>query len=208
MKTQTKKSIAQTVIALQLIANVATIFSAKAEDQVSPEENLLVQVLSLQGESLSPSDLQKQLIVDAQDYEKQAPSEGRIERTQHALVDMRLYTPAQASALFEEVSKIPSSSIDANAYAKSLVKVAQSHPMGAQFSGCSIKGDLAYFGAGALAVGAITAIVGASNNPRLSVEEGRSRRTKLETVAGITAGAGAALIIVSLLMSEHGCDSK
>lgn len=136
----------------------------------TPEFTLLENVIALQGMNLSQSDMQTNVKNLLQDYSAKAQVTGQTDRMQAALVDLGVYTPAQAagfaSSAQASAAKITASNPGTNDQAAVLMgaeinQLVGLHPAGAQFSGCSIAnlgdGDVA---SAVLGAGAVTLIVG------------------------------------------------
>ena len=133
----------------------------------TPEFTLLQQVIALQGESLSSKDIQSQISKISARYASASDMRDgeSIQRLQQAIVDMNLYTPAQAAEIASEMQTAAtqvSTTNFANGNARSQAvlveaqRIAASHPAGAQFSACPGLWAIPVAGIG-VAVGAVAA---------------------------------------------------
>jgi hypothetical protein len=89
----------KTVLSLSLVLSMALSSLASADaSAMTPEAHLISSAIALSGRNLSASDLQNRIAAELKDYNETAPADHRIERTQQALVDMNILSPAQAQA--------------------------------------------------------------------------------------------------------------
>jgi hypothetical protein len=139
-----KKLIAEGVIVLQLITSLIGISASHAEAP-SAEFNLLSSVITLRGEALSQKSLQQRLKNDIQNYKDTAPFEGREDRMQQALVQLKIMTAEQANSLRTGIDSDVQSKIGENTHLSQQenetlmdrsLQTALSNMQGAQFSAC------------------------------------------------------------------------
>ena len=119
--------------------------AASAGPRQSPEFILLKNVISIQGEDLSPAQLQDQLKNTMARYFSVASRIGGLERMRQALVELGVYTPDQAAAFaadaqtaaanvaFAHPSTIEGAS---DALSSEIMQLTTLHPLGAQFASC------------------------------------------------------------------------
>lgn len=157
-----KKGISTLLIASQ-VAMTSMAFAASAPAaSASPEFSMLQSVFALQGQKLSDQARQAQIGKILGTYTNAAPADGRTARLQDALVQLGVYTPAQAQQFMKDAQASEAAvratqqfSADQThaALAQQIVHLAQLHPAGAQFSKCEIAVTVGL-------VGALTAFVG------------------------------------------------
>jgi len=152
------KSLVVFLVAAQL--SLASAFAAENPALVSPtpEFNLIASVIALQGEELPARVLQNQLNTAVSRYLAIAPRQQMQERFEKALVDLQIYTPAEAASFMTDLraSSAELQAHDAGASEEAITgaieALARLHPVGARFSSCQIA-DAGLFGALGVAVG-------------------------------------------------------
>jgi hypothetical protein len=161
------------ILSLSLIVSQLGFTSAALADvPASPAERALLQnVLTLKGLDLSHEELQRQISGAVKQYDDTAPTEGRTDRLQTALVDLELMTAQQASTFTAgvrtaeaglESQQLPTAEAQAKALQAQLELFAKINPVGAQFAGvCAVGWSLGVAGV----VAAITGAVLYHNNP-------------------------------------------
>jgi hypothetical protein len=139
-----KKSLSLALIISQLA------WASAYADTSTPETKLLSAVVELSGKNLTKSELQQQLTADLQQYDAEAPADGRVERTEQALVALGVDTPEQAQSFEQQVvasaktlanSKFESTTDAQNAFQMQVVRLIAGS-QGAQFSYCGGGGVL------------------------------------------------------------------
>ena len=105
----------------------------------SPEFTLLENVVALQAQDLPQQEVENRLNTLLTGYTSTANPEGRGERLQQAMVNLGVYTPAQAAAFIQEVKQTASSGADVNT---ALGELLSTPADGAQFSWCALGGGL------------------------------------------------------------------
>ena len=108
---------------------------------VTPEMNLLINTISLQGQNLSQTQFQDQMSEAVSRYTATASPKGSDVRFQEALVNLNLFTPTQAQSFLSDIKDTTqqlSISDSQEAVAAGLQRIVNSHFNGAQFSGCVI----------------------------------------------------------------------
>lgn len=142
----TRKMVAGILIASQMVLGVASASASAVTSEDTPEAALLLNVLALQGENLSSAEAQIQMQAVVNTYLSTAPATGSQLRFQQALVDLGIYTPAQARAFVNDadtasaklLSEASVSSTQAQALlTNEMTEFAAFHPSGAQFSYCN-----------------------------------------------------------------------
>lgn len=156
-----KKLVSMLVVGSQLA--MYSVGALAQNPTVSPEQELVEAVIALQGKKVSSETRQAVLSAAIATYVRQAPAAGQNERLEKALVNMAVFTPAQAKAYVADAAK-GAEKIEANANSadevrqelpSSIEKLGQLHPAGAQFSETSCTAAAIVGG-----VGLLTAVVG------------------------------------------------
>jgi len=138
-----RKSICAAMIISQL-GLFAPAFAASTADApvISPEATLIQSVMALQGAGLSKDLLQAQYSGAIAAYTATAPAENRDQRMETALVDMKIMTTQQMTALSQQVntdlgaqSTTSNSNLSAASQAE-LQNLLMAPPAGAQYSFC------------------------------------------------------------------------
>jgi len=195
MKTTFKSTMSLVLVASQFGLSAAT--WGAPSDAPTPETILLQNAMAIQGSALSSDVMQSQLKDVIADYASTAPTDGRSERLQSALVDMGIYTPDQVATLSQETQATAErlagddSSIQQEKLNAEMNQILQIQPKGAQFSACDFG---QYFGAAGIlagpaiaAGGFVTLLVGhhIRGETQSCVEE-----TVTTTQAGVSSGPG------------------
>lgn len=119
--------------------------STPANSGPSPENSLVESVIALQGQNISQTAMQKQMVALMTQYNSVADHTGQLQRFQQALVDLGVYTSAQAAeftasaaAAASKVGSTSAQSVDvaSKAMVTEIQQLAANHPVGAQFAGC------------------------------------------------------------------------
>lgn len=160
--TNMKKMISIFMIGSQLALTSA--FAANSPAVTSPEFTMLENVMALQGQKLSDSARQAKIdkILGAYTASASKDEDARSARMQAALVQLGVYTPAQAEQFMSD-AKVAELKVRATqaanadqtrpVFASEITKLANLHPAGAQYSMC----DIAEWGG---IIGVATAVVG------------------------------------------------
>jgi hypothetical protein len=135
-----RKSVCAAMIVSQL-GLFAPAFAASTTDAplVSPEATLIQSVMALQGAGLPKDLLQAQYSGAIAAYTATAPAENRDQRMETALIDMKIVTAQQMTALSEQVNADLSAQSNASLSAASqaeLQNLLMAPPAGAQYSFC------------------------------------------------------------------------
>jgi hypothetical protein len=139
-----------------LIFSLASAQLASANTQnITPEAQFLKRAIAIQGQTLTQDEAQAELSQALSSYRAQAPVDGQADRMEKALVELQLYTPAQAQSFVAgakaaagRVQKAGSSE-RADAIASEMAQL--NTPSGAQFSDCT---PILLTSLGLLAIGA------------------------------------------------------
>ena len=137
----------KTISLICVLTQLVSVGAFAESSAPTPEFTLLQQTIALQGERLSSKDMQSQVSKISAQYASspQAEDGQSIQRLEKAIVDLNLYTPAQAAELANEMRSAAahvSTSSYANESARNQAivmeaqRIAASHPAGAQFSAC------------------------------------------------------------------------
>ena len=169
-----KKAVSICLIASQF-GLASTVFAGGSTAMTisrTPEATLLQDVIALQGANLSDKDMQTQVRTALSEYASTSQEEGRSERLKQALVDMNVYTPAQAASFLADAETLNTNIAHNEMTAETAVSnLAGLHPMGAQFSACAI--TLAVTGlAGLTAVITGSGGVSSTDEPRFGIAIG------------------------------------
>ena len=119
------------------------------DSNTSPERVLLESVISLQGEKVTQTQAQTELQNALKTYVAATTADAPEVRQQHlqgALIELGIYTPAQASAFVTQANaqaKKLGSNASAQAVVSEIQTLAKLAPQGAQFSACSALDPLA-----------------------------------------------------------------
>ena len=150
-----KKSLVLVLATLQISAFSLGLGSsaAWADTPPSPEASLLIATSKLQGEELSPSQLQSRLTTAFAQYNATAPATGRIQRLQDAIVSLHIDTPQQAHAIVQDAQIAGARlagepSLTEEQVGSEILALAQ-NSTGAQFSACRTS---AYLGMAGIAI--------------------------------------------------------
>ena len=117
---------------LLLISSLLSSVPSFAETP-SPETTFLTQVIASSGENLSSSELQSRMQSVTKTYLESAPANGREDRLQTALVELRVMTPDQALSFRSAMSANLREQMDSAAVYGAVQRVLANMP-GAQFS--------------------------------------------------------------------------
>jgi hypothetical protein len=140
------KKITTLLLIASTLSTTAFANSGASEAAQSPEATLLENVVALKGSNLSDEEFQKQLTTIVSDYTNTAPMAGQQERLKDALVDLRIYTPAQAEAFEKQVQDVQDQISSAHPTSveqtttllnQEITQLAQLQAPGAQFSMCA-----------------------------------------------------------------------
>jgi hypothetical protein len=172
-----KKSVSLILIGSQLSLAQAAFASPAQALARSPEFNLVESVIALQGAKLSANDEQNQITQAMTEYLVAAPTTGQQARLQQALIDLGVYTPAQAASFTADAQAVetkvaasnPSSADEASqTMSAEIAELSNLHPVGAQFAGqCEL-------GWGMTSAGPVAALVGLClrfDNPTCTTQE-------------------------------------
>jgi len=198
----TQSFIALSLINLTLFSSLGAYAAspAAAIQTTTPEATLVSQALAAAGQGLSPDQAQAVMEQNFNTYSATAPAEGRAERLRSALVDLKVYTSAQADEFMTETQTAAtpllaqqnaSQELQASAIETAMAKIAA--PQGAQFSACSAKEPVFYLGAAAWFFGSIYAVV----------DGGLSSGQQDAVVFGSFAGFAAIMVLMNLTIK--GC---
>lgn len=133
------------MISLILITTQASFATLAWAD--NSETALLENVIALQGQKLSASEMTTQSQKILSNYLASANPEGAQQRLEQALVTLGIYTPAQAAAFSADAqsagarlsaAKITDQQKRSALFAQEISRVAEMHPTGAQFSSCTL----------------------------------------------------------------------
>jgi hypothetical protein len=148
-------SVASQILPFAAFANVTEAHSA--------EYALLEQSIALSANKLDKKEMQNEMTALTQKYIAEAPVEGRIERMEQAMIDLNLYTPAQAEQVAQQL-QISANSLANQSFANQqealsatqaeLNRVMNKLPAGAQYS------DDAYCVLGPIAWGTAALLMG------------------------------------------------
>jgi hypothetical protein len=143
--------------------------AAPVATTATPEFKMLQGVVAMQGQTLSTDQSNAKVVGLVSNYMKSAPAAGQQERLQKALVDLGIYTDAQASAFIADSQKVSinGSAANASTMTNEITQLAKMHPAGAQFDGCEVGAIVGSAGVIALIVGAILR----TDNPTCSAPE-------------------------------------
>jgi len=132
---------------------------------ISPEMTLLEQVIVLQGSETQGAKLQQEIATAVSTYIQSSPTEGRSSRMEQAIVDLGIYTPAQAESFMGDIAKAQQEMGTAESNSTQQIsnfayqqtqRIVAMHPAGAQFSiDCSTGGIVQFSIGGALLIGGI-----------------------------------------------------
>lgn len=198
-------------------------FSAESAPQATPtgttpEFKLVKRALALEGQNLSPDQLQSGVVTLFKQYTATASTAGAEQRLANAFVQLGIYTPEQSDALvsqFDSASQrllgqqFTSEQAANRAMTQEVSLILATNPSGAQFSGCgvatvttlvlAIGGGLALLGAG---VDGLQALNNSGNysNSGLDTPTGTA-----ELAIGGAAGIGVAVGLYYILSSMHAC---
>ena len=138
------KTISMICVLTQLIGATGAF---AATQNPNPERILLESVISLQGQKVSPSEAQNGLKNAVKTYVSATPTDStdvRQQRLQSAMVELGIYTPAQASEFVTlanaQAQKLGSS--DHSIVLSEIQNLTNSAPKGAQFSACAASNAL------------------------------------------------------------------
>lgn len=147
------------------LSSMAFASGPTATTSMSPEMTLLEGVFAMQGQNLAGPEKSNQISKLLNSYTASAPADGRQDRMQQALVQLGVYTPAQAQSFMNaatsaegavRVTQATAADQTRQALSKEMVQLAQLHPTGAEFSACNLETA----GVVTLAAGAATALAG------------------------------------------------
>jgi len=132
---------------------------------VSPEMTLLEQVITLQGSEIQSAKLQQEVATAVSAYIQSSPVEGRSSRMEQAMIDLGMYTPAQAKSFVQDIADAqqelgtakPNSTQQISSFAfQQTQRIVAMHPAGAEFStDCSTGGIVQFTIGSALFIGGI-----------------------------------------------------
>jgi len=189
------KKVVSSVLIVSQIGLVSGAFAASGpSSSITPEMNLLENVIALEGQKLPSSEMQASFSGLITEYAQTAPAAGQQERMEAAMVQLNLVTPGKAHALMGEIQSA-SQSMNAQASSKEelsasvsaeLSVLAVRYPAGAQFSTCDIVDPVGLgYGAavGSLVGGVIWAVTGVNGGPK-----GLETAGEVLFVASIAAG--------------------
>jgi hypothetical protein len=160
------RSVALSLIVSQL--STGALWAAPTNSNVTPEFTFIESVIALQGQNLKPTDLDQQLKSVYSTYVSSAANaeDGQQQRLTQALIDLGVYTPAQANGFVadaanatQSLSSVDVKGADASQLMSEFSALANLHPMGAQFSACDILSANTAVGVGAMG-GFLMAIAG------------------------------------------------
>ena len=149
-----KKQISTLLIASQISAGLFSTGAFAAPTVASPEMTALEKLFALQGENLSTQQRNGQATAILAQYAATVPADGAEQRLQSALVQLGVFTSDQASAYLAEAKPLQASLNQATSEeaARAVLKseftrIANLHPVAAQFSGAACVGLMVAEGA-------------------------------------------------------------
>jgi hypothetical protein len=182
--------------------------SYASDSTPTAEERLVTQVIAMKGENLSPTQAQQKLVDAYTAYDQEAPVDGRVERIETALTDLKLVSPSQLSSIDAQLETSVGNS--QQTFVNKVVALSE-NLQGAEFSGCSLQNQLAIYGGLAVATGGFIALAARGDstrggavwgniNPDVNVPHDLAE----EAVGGYVALGGAALIVTAIFVKAYG----
>jgi len=151
MKASFKNLVTLLIIASQIQFTVA-LAATPTVTPVTPELELIANLLALQGQDSHSAQIQGQILSLMEHYKETAPVAGQQDRIQEAMVDLNLYSPAQVEEMKNQLQQSYENTSSLN---NAVMGILSQNPQGAQFSGCdavTVAGIVGGFGGLAVSI--------------------------------------------------------